>query len=181
MGWIVRGFVRIPSGRDAGAFARALLSALRYRAHRRKTMAAATLLTGGYSRMPDLLLSRFPLGEAAIQGGFRHGESPEQAAAGLVGFVFSEVIEHDLSPEERKLISLQLQELHNQGKVLTGETTPLVHIIEWMLRISDQWVQGGKLEEAPRNVLTTEIYGALAGLSREERLRTSADADPTNS
>jgi hypothetical protein len=71
------------------------------------------------------------------RGGFRHGESPEQAAAGLVGFVFAEVIEHDLSPEERKLISLQLQELHNQGKVLTGETTPLVHIIEWMLRISD--------------------------------------------
>ena len=131
--------------------------------------------------MPDLLLSRFPLGEAAIQGGFRHGESPEQAAAGLAGFVFSEVIEHDLSPEERKLISLQLQELHNQGKVLTGETTPLVHIIEWMLRISDQWVQGGKLEEAPRNVLMTEIYGALAGLSREERSKTSADADPTNS
>ena len=96
MGWIVRGFVKIPSGRDAGAFARAFFSALRYRAHRRKTMAAATLLTGGYSRMPDLLLSRFPLGEAAIEGAFRHGESPEQAAAGLVGFVFAEVIEHDL-------------------------------------------------------------------------------------
>src|SRR5215203_2053395 len=102
MGWI-----KIPRGRDAAALARAILSALRYS---RKTMAAATLLTGGYNRMPDLLLSRFPLGEAAIQGGFRHGESPEQSAARLAGFVFAEVIEHDLSPEERKLILLQLQE-----------------------------------------------------------------------
>ena len=139
-------------------------------------MAAATLLTGGYNRMPDLLLSRFPLGEAAIQEGFRHGESPEQSAARLAGFAFADVIEHDLSPEERKLIFLQLQELHNQGKVLTGETTPLVHIIEWMLRISEQWVRAGKLGEAPRNVLTTEIYGALTGMSREERLRKSAEA-----
>ena len=141
-------------------------------------MAAATLLTGGYNRMPDLLLSRFPLGEAAIQGGFRHGESPEQAAAGPVGFVFADVVEHDLSPEERKLIFLQLQELHSQGKVLTGATTPLLHIIEWMLRISEQWVRGCKLAEAPRNALTTEIYGALAGMSRDERLRKSADARP---
>ena len=47
MGWI-----KIPRGRDAAALARNL-SALRYRVHRRKTMAAATLLTGGYNRMPD--------------------------------------------------------------------------------------------------------------------------------
>jgi hypothetical protein len=60
-------WIKILRGRDAAALARAILSALRYRVHRRKTMAAATLLTGGYNRMPDLLLSRFPLGEAAMR------------------------------------------------------------------------------------------------------------------
>ena len=167
MGWI-----QIPRVRDAGALARSILSALRYGVHRRKTMAAATLLTGGYNRMPDLLLSRFPLGEAAIQGGFRHGETPEQSAARLVGFVFAEVIEHDLSPEERKLILLQLQELHNRGKVLTGETTPLVHIIEWMLRISEQWVRGetrGGTKKRPndRDLRRTGRHVPRRALSKE--------------
>ena len=35
--------------------------------------------------------------------------------------MFAEVIEHDLSPEERKLISLQLQELHNQARYSPGK------------------------------------------------------------
>ena len=171
MGWI-----KIPRGRDAAALARAILSALRYRVHRRKTMAAATLLTGGYNRMPDLLLSRFPLGEAAIQGGFPSRRKSRAIRSETSGLRVCRCYRaRPLARRTQTHFSAASGAAQPRQGADRRNNTSRAHY-----RVDAAYIRamgsGGQTGEAPRNVLTTEIYGALTGMSREERLRKSAEA-----
>src|SRR5215204_1364434 len=171
MGWI-----QIPRVRDAGALARSILSALRYGVHRRKTHGRGHVTHRRVQPNAGLTALAISAWRSCNSGRIparRNSRAIRSETSGL-----RVCRGHRARPLARRtqthFAAASGTAQPRQGAHRRNNTSRAHYRVDAAYIRAMGW--GGKLEEVPRNLLTIEIYGALAGMSREERFRKSAEA-----
>jgi len=150
----------------------------RYRTHVLGSLYAVLYL---YPRGRDKIVKDYPGVRGAIKSNFADGTKPQPAALVIAGSILANVIE-SLSLDQRALISGQVERLDMRqlrammkdvmaGKSLPKEITFGTIMLGNAIMMARTYVEGKEVEQSDYDMFASEVFGALAGKSSDERSR----------
>jgi len=134
------------------------------RKFRKHVLTAIGFLTGDLSlSFQRRLLKAYPGIVKAMDEAFYNCEASEKVAVRIAAMVYSSIIE--LMPYNRRQNCLS----QIQANVPTADADPVVRTIRGMVNTAEIWARGRNLDESDCDILVSELLGALAGKSAQER------------
>ena len=132
-----------------------------------------------YPRGRDAIVKDYPGVREAIKSNFTEGTKPQRAALFIAGSMLANVIE-TLSTDQRALIYGQLQQMDMRqvramlkdvtaGKPLPKETAFGTIMLGTAIMMARTLVDDKEAEQSDYDMFASEVFGALAGKSSNER------------
>jgi hypothetical protein len=134
-----------------------------------------------YPRGRDNIVKDYPGVHDAIKSNFADGTKPQRAALLMAGSILANVVE-TLSPDQRALISGQLGQLDMRQvramlkDVMAGKKLPEGIVFGTIMlgvaiMMARTYVDDKEAEKSDYDMFASELFGALAGKSSDERSR----------